>query len=358
MHVRRFRATELRVRSTISCHVQPTRDFRARCEAGAAGPEGERRPDSAPFPHAALVENRRGQKPEHGGSPPGCAPKHDCRLAGALRRRGLQKIQEIENPGPEPGQQSIPSDVMETLKERLAEPEGFGSYTDIHCWLAEEHGVELCYSTVHGMVRYELEVKPKVPRPSHPKKRAGANRRSGGSSRLSCQRRDGGMSACSLVLPRRVPIGLDASHTAPWSYTGFVDVSSLSNQSGETMPRTRPPYPQKFRIRIVDLARNGRKPSELAEEFEPTEQTIRNWIKQADRDEGKSAEGLSTDERDELRKLRKKLRPMKQERDILAKATASGDVPSPFAREAGDGPPTSSSSGDVSSLRRTRPSSR
>jgi transposase len=105
-----------------------------------------------------------------------------------------------------------------------------------------------------------------------------------------------------------------------------------------TMPRTRPPYPQEFRDRIVELARSGRTPAELAEEFEPTEPTIRSWIKQADRDEGKSAEGLSTDEREELRELRKKLRQMKQERDILAKATAW------FAREKGDVPPKSSGS--------------
>ncbi|WP_431768793.1 IS3 family transposase [Salinibacter sp.] len=86
------------------------------------------------------------------------------------------------------------------------------------------------------------------------------------------------------------------------------------------MPRTRPPYPQKFRAQIIELARNGRTPSDLADEFEPTETTIRNRLKQADRDEGKSAEGLSTDERKELRELRKKLRELKQERDILAKA--------------------------------------
>jgi len=77
---------------------------------------------------------------------------------------------------------------------------------------------------------------------------------------------------------------------------------------------------------------------DLAEEFEPTETTIRNWIKQADRDEGKSADGLSTDEREELRELRKKLRQLQQERDILAKATAW------FAREKGDVPPKSSGS--------------
>ena len=83
---------------------------------------------------------------------------------------GLQKLQEIGEPGPEPGQQSIPSSVMEALKDRLAEPEGFGSYKDIQQWLAEEQDLELCYSTVHGIVRYELGAKLKSPRSSHPKK--------------------------------------------------------------------------------------------------------------------------------------------------------------------------------------------
>jgi transposase len=76
---------------------------------------------------------------------------------------GLAKIQEIGDPGPEPGQQSIPPDVMEALKERLSRPEGFGSFTEIQRWLAEEHGVELSYSTVHGIARYELGAKPKSP---------------------------------------------------------------------------------------------------------------------------------------------------------------------------------------------------
>ena len=83
---------------------------------------------------------------------------------------GIEKIQEVEDPGPDPGQQSIPPEVMEDLKERLSEPEGFGSYKEIQQWLAEEHGVQLCYSTVHGIVRYELGAKLKAPRPSHPKK--------------------------------------------------------------------------------------------------------------------------------------------------------------------------------------------
>ena len=83
---------------------------------------------------------------------------------------GLEKLREIGEPGPDPGQQSIPPDVIEALKNRLSEPEGFGSYKEIQRWLAEEHDLELPYSTVHGIVRYELEAKPEAPRPSHPKK--------------------------------------------------------------------------------------------------------------------------------------------------------------------------------------------
>ena len=104
------------------------------------------------------------------------------------------------------------------------------------------------------------------------------------------------------------------------------------------MPRTRPPYPQQFRDRIVELVRAGRSVSELAEEFEPTGQTIRTWIKKADLEDGVRSDGSTADEREELRRLRKELRRLKQERDILAKATAW------FARETGEVPPKSSSS--------------
>ena len=74
------------------------------------------------------------------------------------------------------------------------------------------------------------------------------------------------------------------------------------------MPRTRPPYPEELRNRIVELARNGRPPRELAEEFEPTEQTIRNWLKQAERDDGYRSDEPTTEEKEEIRELRKKLR--------------------------------------------------
>ena len=113
------------------------------------------------------------------------------------------------------------------------------------------------------------------------------------------------------------------------------------------MPSTRPPYPQEFRRQMIDLVRAGRSPRELAQEFEPTYETIRNWVRQADRDEGRTASGLSTKERDELRRLRREIRQLRLEREILAKAAAW------FAREtclrathrqAGSVPPRSTSS--------------
>ncbi len=102
------------------------------------------------------------------------------------------------------------------------------------------------------------------------------------------------------------------------------------------MPRTRKPYALAFRQQIVALARAGRSVSELAAEFEPSGETIRNWIKQADLDEGSRTDGLASAEREELRRLRKELRQLKQERDILAKAAAW------FARETGSIPSSSS----------------
>ena len=53
------------------------------------------------------------------------------------------------------------------------------------------------------------------------------------------------------------------------------------------MPKTRKPYPPEFREQMVALLRAGRTPEELSREFEPTAQSIINWVAQADRDEGK-----------------------------------------------------------------------
>ena len=92
------------------------------------------------------------------------------------------------------------------------------------------------------------------------------------------------------------------------------------------MPKTRPPYPAEFRQQMIELVRAGGKtPAELAREFECTAQTIANWVAQAARDDGKplpGKEGLSSTEREELARLRRQLRQVQMEREILAKATA------------------------------------
>jgi len=89
---------------------------------------------------------------------------------------------------------------------------------------------------------------------------------------------------------------------------------------------------------MVELVRAGRSPQELAKEFEPTAQSIAQWVRQADRDEGRREDGATTAEREELRRLRRENRQLKQEREILAKAAAW------FARETDSVPPKSSSS--------------
>ncbi len=104
------------------------------------------------------------------------------------------------------------------------------------------------------------------------------------------------------------------------------------------MPKTRSPYPPEFKRQMIELVRAGRTPRELAQEFEPCYETIRAWVRQANRDEGRSASGLSTKEREELRRLRRETRQLRMEREILAKAAAW------FAQEAGSIPPRSTSS--------------
>ncbi len=66
------------------------------------------------------------------------------------------------------------------------------------------------------------------------------------------------------------------------------------------MPNTRRPYPREFREQMVVLVRTGLTPEELAYEFEPTAQSISNWVAQADRDTGRRTDGLTTAERAEL----------------------------------------------------------
>ena len=85
------------------------------------------------------------------------------------------------------------------------------------------------------------------------------------------------------------------------------------------MPRTRPPYAPEFRRQMVEMVRAGRTPEELSREFEPTAQTIHNWVRQVDRDEGLRSDGLTSDEREEVRRLRREVKQLKVEREILKK---------------------------------------
>lgn len=97
-------------------------------------------------------------------------------------------------------------------------------------------------------------------------------------------------------------------------------------------------YPLEFRLNVIELVRAGGRIEDLAEKFKISRQTIRNWVKQADPDAGRRVDGLTSAEREELSKLRKRVRQLETERDILSKAAAW------FARETDSIPPRSSNS--------------
>ena len=93
------------------------------------------------------------------------------------------------------------------------------------------------------------------------------------------------------------------------------------------MPKSRPPYPPEFRREAVQLVRvSGRSVKEIASDLGVADQTLRNWVDRAEVDAGRAA-GLSSDERAELRELRRRVRTLEMERDVLKKAAAF------FARE-------------------------
>jgi transposase len=83
------------------------------------------------------------------------------------------------------------------------------------------------------------------------------------------------------------------------------------------MPKCHRPYPPEFRQRIIELVRKGRTPEEPARQFEPSAQAIRNWVRQADRDDGRRQDGLTTAEQEELRRLHRENRALREERKIL-----------------------------------------
>ncbi len=93
------------------------------------------------------------------------------------------------------------------------------------------------------------------------------------------------------------------------------------------MPKSKPPYPEQFRREALELVRQGRSIPDVAESLGITAQSLRNWKRQDERDRGDRDDGLASVEREELRELRRRVKRLEQERDILKRATAL------FARE-------------------------
>jgi transposase len=88
------------------------------------------------------------------------------------------------------------------------------------------------------------------------------------------------------------------------------------------VPRTRPAYPPEFRREAIELLRAGRTPSELAERLGVSPQTLRNWRRQDQIDRHERDDGVTTDEREELARLRRENMRLRQERDLLKRAAA------------------------------------
>ena len=97
-------------------------------------------------------------------------------------------------------------------------------------------------------------------------------------------------------------------------------------------------YPAEFRSKIVELIRSGKNANAVAREYEISRQSIVNWLKQDDLDAGRRNDGLTSAEAAENAKLRKRIRELKIERDILKKAAVW------FARKTDSGPGKSSNS--------------
>jgi transposase len=98
-------------------------------------------------------------------------------------------------------------------------------------------------------------------------------------------------------------------------------------ESSKQERRPRRSFTNEFKAEVVELVRQpGNTAGSVARDLDLTETAVRAWVRQADIDQGRR-EGLTTAEREELTRLRRENRVLREERDILKRATAF------FARE-------------------------
>src|SRR5260370_32301388 len=96
-----------------------------------------------------------------------------------------------------------------------------------------------------------------------------------------------------------------------------------SSRKDVPMPKTHPPYPPEFRAEAIRLIRtSGKSMAQIGRELEVTTETLRQWVKQADLDDGLRHDGLTTEETEEVRRLRREVKTLREEREILLKAAA------------------------------------
>jgi transposase len=88
------------------------------------------------------------------------------------------------------------------------------------------------------------------------------------------------------------------------------------------VPRTRPAYPPEFRHEAIELLRQGRTPGEPSKSLGVSPQTLRNWRRQDELDRHERDDGVTTDERTGLARLRRENQRLRQERDLLKRAAA------------------------------------
>jgi transposase len=134
----------------------------------------------------------------------------------------------------------------------------------------------------------------------------------------------------TLVQPARARLW-EPHSAVVWNSPDFPDTGALAmskpRKDGVQHAEVPPPYPEEFRREAVQLVRSGRKVSDVAQSLGVTEQSLRTWVKRDQLERRERDDGLTLAEREELRELRRQVKRLEQERDLLKRAAAF------FARE-------------------------